>query len=182
LLLNSDNSASSFLTLARSGTGKTLLRCEYYKSLKSDNYLKILILNNQISEYINRYATKNGTNEKNCEDKNCLHGWSENEFGQLLLSILVTEFVDTFQNGKKKFQDTSMEEKIELITIICYYYHGSRTSNLEDFVNNLLGKPRNSKFLYIFSNTIYKADEAVVQIQERNVAPENHYLFISKMN
>jgi hypothetical protein len=165
LLLNSDNSASSFLTLARSGTGKTLLRCEYYKSLKSDNYLKILILNNQISEYINRYATKNGTNEKNCEDKNCLHGWSENEFGQLLLSILVTEFVE-----------------IELITIICYYYHGSRTSNLEDFVNNLLGKPRNSKFLYIFSNTIYKADEAVVQIQERNVAPENHYLFISKMN
>jgi hypothetical protein len=73
-ILKADNSASSFLTLAKYGTGKTLLRCEYFKSLKVDNYLKVLILNKQISEYIERFVKKHTENEKNSENTNCLSG------------------------------------------------------------------------------------------------------------
>jgi hypothetical protein len=35
-ILKSDNSPSSFMILAKFGTGKTLLRCQYFKSLKSN--------------------------------------------------------------------------------------------------------------------------------------------------
>ncbi|CAF5022342.1 unnamed protein product, partial [Rotaria sp. Silwood1] len=47
-ILTADKSASSFMILAEYGTGKTLLRCEYFKTLNSDHYFKILILNKQI--------------------------------------------------------------------------------------------------------------------------------------
>ncbi|CAF1171870.1 unnamed protein product [Adineta steineri] len=53
-ILQQDHSASSFLTLAPYGTGKTLLRCEYYKSLRSDAYFKVLILNKEIDGYLDR--------------------------------------------------------------------------------------------------------------------------------
>ncbi|CAF4175394.1 unnamed protein product, partial [Adineta steineri] len=39
-ILNSHHTPSSFLTLAPFGTGKTVLRCEYYKSLSSNTYFK----------------------------------------------------------------------------------------------------------------------------------------------
>jgi len=114
-ILKSDHSASSFLTLARYGTGKTLLKCEYSKSLKSDKYLKILVLNKQISEYIDRFVTKNLENEKDCENKNCLHGWTENEFGQLILSTLVTEFINAFQHEQIKLTGTSIEDYLFIL-------------------------------------------------------------------
>ena len=162
-ILKSDFSASSFLTLAKYGTGKTLLRCEYVKSLKSNDYLKILILNKQISEYIERFVK-----EKDCENKNCLQGWSENEFAQLLLSTLVTEYItEAVQKGRTKCKDIAIEEKIQLITIICYYYNGIGTGALERFINSFLEKSPGSS---------YQASTAVVQIQERNVAQDKPLL------
>jgi hypothetical protein len=167
-ILKPDNSASSFLTLAKYGTGKTFLRCEYSKSLKSDNYLKVSILNKQISEYIERFVSRNsGHEKKDCENINCLHGWTENEFAQLLLSTLVTEFIGTFPYEQIDLKGISIEEKIELITIICYYYNGFGTSELEYFINSFLNKS---------SNSIYQAHTAVVQIQERNVAQDKPLL------
>ena len=167
-ILKSDNSASSFLTLARYGTGKTLLRCEYYKSLKTDNYLKILILNKQISEYIERFVERNTGKEKNnCADINCLQKWTENEFAQLLLSALVTEFISTVQREQTSLKTTSIEEKIQLITIICFYYNSFGTSELENFINKFLNKSPTS---------LYRADKAIVQIQERNVAQDKPLL------
>jgi hypothetical protein len=102
--LKLDYSASSFLTLAKYGTGKTVLRCEYAKSLKT---------------YIERFVKRKSKNEENCENVNCLSEWIENEFAQLILSTLVTEFINTMQNKKNVMKDISIAEKIELITIMC---------------------------------------------------------------
>ncbi|CAF1061383.1 unnamed protein product [Didymodactylos carnosus] len=159
-ILKADNSASSFMTLAKYGTGKTLLRCEYFKCLAANNYLKISILNRQISEYLDRYVSGKNLTRKDCQNENCLIDWSENEFAQLIFSSLVTELIDTHHNTPLSFPDLSLHEKIHLITIICYYYNGVGTGNLEHFVNSFLGKRPDSPYL---------ASEAKVQVQERNM-------------
>lgn len=166
-ILKPDLSASSFLTLANYGTGKTLVRCTYTQSLKSENYLKILILNKQLSEYIERFVPKNSSTDIDCKNVNCLHDWSVNEFTQLLLSLLVTEFVHVAQSNSIQIKGISIEEKMKLITIICYYYNGIGTSELEYFINSFLNKSRTS---------MYHADKAIVQIQERNVAVDKPLL------
>lgn len=153
-ILKADNSASSFLTLAEYGTGNTSLRCEYYKSLKSDDYLKILILNKEISEYMERFVTKKFGNEKDCKTTNCLQAWTDNQFAQIILSTLVTEFISIMKDNQIKLKSTSIEEKMQLITIICYYYNGFGTRKLESFINHFLGKP--AKF--------YQASKAILQI------------------
>lgn len=167
-ILKADHSASSFLTLAKYGTGKTLLRCEYTKRLPSNKYLKISILNKQISEYLERFVVRTSNNEdQTCENRNCLYAWTDHEFAQLILSILVTEFIRTMQYERHQGQEISIEEKIELITIICYYYNGFGTSELEYFIN---------RFLRLINGKMYKADQAIVQIQERNVAQDKPLL------
>ena len=140
MILQPDYSASSFMILAKYGTGKTLLRCEYFRSVSSNNYLKVPILNQQISGYLDRFVSKMGGNETHCQTHNCLSNWSENEFAQLLLSTLVTEFINTYDN--RKYQDISLllDEKMNLITIICYYYNDLGTTKLESFVNSFLGE------------------------------------------
>ena len=166
-ILKSDHSANSFLTLAKYGTGKSLLRCEYVRCLKSDSYLKVLILNKQISEYIDRFVKQNPQSEEHCKEMNCLRGWRGNELAQLLLSSLVTEFIHIFYQKQFQFQDITLEEKIKLITIICYYYNGFGTTELEHFINHFLKKSRNE---------IYEANRVIVQIQERNVAQDKPLL------
>ena len=165
-ILKPDDSASSFLTLAKYGTGKTLLRCEYTKRLKDDQYLKILILNKQISEYLERFVERTSKEDKSCEDRNCLYGWTDNHFAQLILSILVTEFLSTIQNEPIRTH-IPIEEKIELITIVCFYYNRFGTSELENFVNHFLEKKKTE---------FYRADRAIVQIQERNLAQDKPML------
>ncbi|CAF1241107.1 unnamed protein product [Didymodactylos carnosus] len=162
-ILKADNSARSFMTLAKYGTSKTLLRCEYFKSLPSNNYLKISILNRQISEYLDRYVSGKNLTREDCQNEKCLINWSENEFAQLILSSLVTELMDTHHNKQLSFLDLSLDEKIYLIAIICYYYNGVGTSKLEHFVNSFLGKRRGS---------LYLASQAQVQVQERNIFHE----------
>jgi hypothetical protein len=158
-ILKPDNSASSFMVLAKFGTGKTLLRCQYFKSLQSNNYFKILILNKQINEYLERFVTEMSPIGANCKGKDCLEGWTKNEFAQLLLSLLVTQFVDDFQNERFVLPDISLEEKIELITIICYYYNEQGLSKLEYFVNYFLKKTDKS---------MYNMNKANVLIGEQN--------------
>lgn len=171
-VLKSDNSANSFLTLAKYGTGKTLLRCEYTKGLKSDQYLKILILNKHISEYLERFVERMSDGGKNCQDQNCLYKWTDDNFTQLMLSLLVTEFINTMQNEQKRAYSISIEEKIELITIICFYYNGFGTSELENFINRFLQKDKTN---------FYKAGNTIVQIQERNVAQDKPLLIHFKI-
>ena len=166
-ILKADHSASSFLTLSKYGTGKTLLRCEYTKRLRSDKYLKISILNKQISEYLERFVARTSTENKSCEHHNCLHAWTDQNFAQLILSILVTELIRTMQSERHHADEISIEEKIELMTIICYYYNGFGTSELENFINRFV-QPTHGK--------IYRADQAVVQIQERNIAQDKPLL------
>jgi hypothetical protein len=146
MVLKSDNSASSFLALARYGTGKTQLRCKYAKSLHSDHYLTISIFNKEISGYLDRYLNEMGLREGNCPNNNCLNNWSENEFAQLILSSLVTNLVDTY-NKKLEFSSLSLDDKIDLITIVCYYYDRLGVDKLENFVNSFLGKPLDSHYL-----------------------------------
>ncbi len=63
-------------------------------------------------------------------------------------------------------KDISIAEKIELITIMCQYYNGFGTTELENFINKFLNKSEKS----------YQAHEAIVQIQERNVAQDKSLL------
>lgn len=165
-ILKTDNSASSFLTLAKYGTGKTHLRCEYTKRLDDDQYLKILILNKQISEYLERFVERTSNKDRSCEEQNCLYGWTDPHFAQLILSLLVTEFIGEMQTESSR-TFLPIEEKIELITIICFYYNGFGTSELEKFLNRFLEKKKTE---------FYRADQAVVQIQERNVAQDKPML------
>jgi hypothetical protein len=134
IVLKEDNSASSFLTLAKYGTGKTQLRCEYAKSLNSDLYLSISIFNKEISGYLDRHVREIGLHEGSCPNNNCLNNWSENEFAQLMLSSLVTNLIDTYHNKKLEFPSLSLDDKIDLITIICYYYNRLGVSESEKFV------------------------------------------------
>ncbi|CAF1051716.1 unnamed protein product [Didymodactylos carnosus] len=164
-ILNADKSPSSFMILAEYGTGKTLLRCEYFKTLNSDHYLKILLLNKQISEYLERFITSRKLQD--CGSRNCSTDWSDDEFAHLILSVLVTEFMDNYAQKQMKFLDIPIEEKINLVTIICYYYNRDNINQLEDFVNRLFAKSRES---------LYKASEAQVQIQERHIFQENPLL------
>ncbi|CAM4808887.1 unnamed protein product [Rotaria magnacalcarata] len=159
-ILKSDHSANSILLVGKHGTGKTLLRCHYYKYLNSSEYFKILILNQQINEYLERFVKEALSHEKYCETTNCLDRWSENEFGQLLLSVLVTQFVDAYQETPFDLPNISMDQKIDLITILCFYYNGPGARNLENFVNSFLNKT---------DDDIYRAKNAVVQILERNI-------------
>ncbi|CAF3907296.1 unnamed protein product [Rotaria sp. Silwood1] len=159
-ILTADKSASSFMILAEYGTGKTLLRCEYFKTLNSDHYFKILILNKQISEYLERFITNRKSNLQDCGKHSCSTVWSDDEFAQLMLSVLVTEFIENDSEKQMKWIDIPIEEKINLVTIICYYYNKDSISQLEDFANRLFGKTHES---------LYKASEARVQIQERHI-------------
>ena len=146
MILKSDYSASSFMTLAKYGSGKTLLRCEYMKSLSSNNYMKVVISNEQITEYFDRYVSKINRNESNYQTQNSLKNWSENEFAQVLLSTLVTQFIDTYYQHNFKDRDLVLDKKIKLIIIICYYYNTEGTSKLADFINSLLEKGVWSKY------------------------------------
>ena len=82
-VLKPDHSASSFMIFAKYGTGKTALRCEYFKSLDSTKYLKVLILNKQINEYLERFVSGTSTDGRDCDSRNCLVGWSKNEFAPI---------------------------------------------------------------------------------------------------
>ena len=146
MILKSDYSASSFMTLAKYGSGKTLLRCEYMKSLSSNNYMKVVISNEQITEYFDRYVSKINRNEPDCKTQNCLMNWSENEFAQVLLSTLVTEFINTYHQMNFEYHGLVLDKNIKLITIICYYYNAEGTSKLADFINSLLEKGVWSKY------------------------------------
>ncbi|CAF0860238.1 unnamed protein product [Adineta steineri] len=158
-ILKPDYSASSFLTLAPYGTGKTLLRCEYYKSIRSDTYFKVLILNKEIDEYLQRFVDAKAMSGTNCDKEGCIMKWSSDEFGQLLLSLLVTQFVETFEKESLDLTNISLDEKIELITIMCYYYNEQGVSKLEKFVNSFLDKTGNS---------MYRASAAVGLIKLNN--------------
>ncbi|CAF1022897.1 unnamed protein product [Adineta steineri] len=79
-ILKPDYSASSFLTLAPYGTGKTLLRCEYYKSLRPDTYFKVLILNKEIDEYLQRFVEEKAMSGTDCDKESCIMKWSSDEF------------------------------------------------------------------------------------------------------
>ncbi|CAF1022916.1 unnamed protein product [Adineta steineri] len=101
-ILKPDYSASSFLTLAPYGTGKTLLRCEYYKSLRPDTYFKVLILNKEIDEYLQRFVEEKAMSGTDCDKKSCIMKWSSDDFGQqdqeklhLLLAIIEGEGFQT---------------------------------------------------------------------------------------
>jgi hypothetical protein len=159
-VLKADNSASSFMTLAKYGTGKTLLRCEYFQSLNSNDYLKVLVLNKETSEYLERYAAAMAHNVTDCKDGNCLIGWSDHEFAQLLLSAFVTDFIRKFHDARLYFPELSLDERIDLITIVCYYYNGIGTAELENFVNYFLNKKTTS---------MYRASQAQTQTLERNI-------------
>ncbi|CAF2147808.1 unnamed protein product, partial [Rotaria magnacalcarata] len=117
LIFKPDHSATSFSIQSKFGTGKTLLRCQYYKYLNSSEYFKILILNQQINEYLERFVAQMSPNGEACSKSSCLLGWSANEFGQLLLSVLVTQFVDVYQETPFDLPNISMDQKIDLITI-----------------------------------------------------------------
>ncbi|CAF0899339.1 unnamed protein product [Adineta steineri] len=159
-ILKPDYSASSFLTLAPYGTGKTLLRCEYYKSIRSDTYFKVLILNKEIDEYLQRFIEEKAMSGTDCDKKSCIMKWSSDEFGQLLLSLLVTQFVNTFETESVDLLDISLAEKMELITIMCYYYNEGSVSKLEKLVSSLLKKTGSS---------MYRASKAEIQIKERHL-------------
>ncbi|CAF0899322.1 unnamed protein product [Adineta steineri] len=167
-ILKPDYSASSFLTLAPYGTGKTLLRCEYYKSIRSDTYFKVLILNKEIDEYLQRFIEEKAMSGTDCDKESCIMKWSSDEFGQLLLSLLVTQFVNTFEGESLYLSDISLDEKIELITIMCYYYNEQGVSKLEKFVNSFLDKTGNS---------MYRASKAEGQITDHNNVHNNKPLF-----
>jgi hypothetical protein len=167
MILKSDNSASSFMALGKYGSGKTLLRCEYWKSLSSNNYVKIFISEEQITKYLNRFASSIGVNESYCQTQNCLNTWSANEFAQVLLSTLVTEFINTYDKRNFKDQDLVLDKKINLITIVCYYYNDEGTPKLEAFVNSFLGKGFGSK---------YKIENAEEQLRQENVKSDRQLL------
>ncbi|CAM4942885.1 unnamed protein product [Rotaria socialis] len=166
-ILQSDHSANSFLLVGKLGTGKTLLRCHYYKYLNSNEYFKILILNAQINEYLERFVKVALSDEKYCETTNCLDRWSANEFGQLLLSVLVAQLVNGYKEEPFSLPNISLDRKIDLITILCFYYNGPGVQNLENFANSILNKT---------DNGIYSANNAVVQILERNVHQDKPFL------
>ncbi|CAF3556907.1 unnamed protein product [Adineta steineri] len=94
MILNSAHSASSFMTLAEYGTDK------------------------DVTQYLDRFVREMDVNKMQCQTKNCPVDWSENEFTQLLLSSLVTNFIDT----------------------------GKGTTRLEKFVNWFLGKGQSSQY------------------------------------
>jgi hypothetical protein len=158
-ILKPDHSASSFLTLAKYGTGKSLLRCEYYKHLDSDDYFKVLILNKEISEYFQNYVTEKKRSLLDCEKHTCLMTWSDQDFAELLLSTLATNYIETYYAKFTNFPQISFDEKIALITIACYYYHGLGTSQLEYFINSFLRKE---------PNAMYQASKAQTQVLEQN--------------
>ncbi|CAF3052631.1 unnamed protein product [Rotaria socialis] len=112
LIFKSDHSAASFSIQAKPGTGKTLVRCHYYKYLNSSEYFKILILNAQINEYLERFVARMSPNGVACITSNCLVGWSANEFGQLLLSVLVTQLVDGYTENPFDISNISLDEKL----------------------------------------------------------------------
>lgn len=159
-MLQSDRSANSFLLVGKLGTGKTLSRFHYYKSLDSSKYFKILILNKQINEYLERFLNEALSDKKYCETTNCFDRWSSKEFGQLLLSVLVTQLVDGYTEKPFDLPNISLDQKIDFITILCFYYNDPSVQNLENFVNAFLKKSTSS---------MYSAKNAVVQILERNV-------------
>ncbi|CAF1261255.1 unnamed protein product [Adineta ricciae] len=160
-ILQSDNSASSFLTLAPYGTGKTLIRCKYNQTLSPTKYFPVLILNKQISGYLETFVKKIETNTTVCREKNCLKDWTENEYGQLLLSSLVTRFIEVFPKmSNTELQplfELSIEKQMRLITTIISYYSAVGTVELETFVNRILG-------------TKYKTNEIQHQYMEKGVA------------
>jgi hypothetical protein len=146
MILNADQSASSFMTLGKYGTGKTALKCEYFRTLSSNKYLKVSILNEQIIGYFDRFVVGMNVTASHCKTHNCLINWTENEFAQLLLSTLVTEFINTYDDLQYDGPDLSLDDKINLITIIFYYYNGLGTTQLQKFVNSLLDKGWFSKY------------------------------------
>ena len=70
-ILQPDNSASSFLILAPYGTGKTLIRCKYNQTLSPTKYFPVLLLNKQISRYLQTFVKKIEPNTAACREKNC---------------------------------------------------------------------------------------------------------------
>jgi hypothetical protein len=78
-VLKSDHSASSFLTLARYSTRKTRLRCEYHRISNSANYMKVLVLNEQIDTYLGRFLTATAPQGSDCLNTTCLAKWCEHQ-------------------------------------------------------------------------------------------------------
>ncbi|UJR10827.1 hypothetical protein I4U23_015014 [Adineta vaga] len=158
-VLKQDHSATSFLILSKFGTGKTLLRCEYFKSLSPTQYFKVLILNQHLNDYLERYVSATSVDGVNCESSNCLVGWRKYEFGQVLLSMLVTQLVNEYEKEQFHVSDVSLEEKMKLISIICYYYNGDDINKLENFANYFFEKGAYQR---------YSAKAAQVQTYEKN--------------
>jgi hypothetical protein len=139
------------MILSKYGTGKTLLRCEYLNSLNTRNYFPVLILNSQISEYLERFVS-GSSNGKDCTSDDCLMNWSKTEFTQMILSILVTQLIDEFNDKPFDLPNIALEEKIQLIHILCFYYNGIGLIKLQHFINAFLKK--NDLNRYSLTNTI----------------------------
>ena len=86
--------------------------------------------------------------------------WSHNEFAQLLLASMVNQFIQMYPSEREDASNLFLEDKIDFITMICYYYNGLGTSELEFFVNSFLGKEPDSA---------YRAGQVRPQIQVRNI-------------
>ena len=150
-LVDLNNSPTSFMILSDHGTGKTFLRCLYLNNLQSNDYLKVLVSNEQVDDYFQRFAS---------ETVDSLHSvWSENEFNQLILSLAVTHLVNLFNEEQFQLPKISLNEELELLTIICYYYNDLNIDKLETFVNAFLGKTHEIR---------YTANTMRSQILERN--------------
>lgn len=144
-VLKPDHSASSFMILSKYGTGKTLLRCEYFNRLNTSNYFPVLILNSQVNEYLERFVS-GSSNGKDCTSDDCLMNWSKTEFTQMILSILVTQFIDNFYKKPFALPNIALDEKIQLIHILCFYYNGIGVIKLERFINIFLNKTDSNSY------------------------------------
>ena len=156
-VIKPDRSSSTFVILAPYGTGKTMLRCAFDQNLDK-RYFKVILLNTHLSEYIQRFVSANG---KNNSLENSLENWESKDFAQILLSVLVTQFLSQFNDRWIDLANMSMDEKMDLIFIACYYFDRHATIELENFANSLFKKTG-------FFASPYKEQDAITQTKENN--------------
>ena len=156
-IIDIPNSPMSFLVLSKYGSGKSLLRCLYLNNLQSNDYLKVLISTKQLNEYFARFVAETSTIGAKNEKEHSLIGWKKYEFAQMVLSASVTRFINLFNEEQFQLPKISLNEKLELLTIICYYYNDLNIDKLETFVNVFLDKSQTSA---------YKEDKIQFQVNE----------------
>jgi hypothetical protein len=156
-IIDAPNSPMSFLVLSKYGSGKSLLRCLYLNNLQSSDYLKVLISTKELNEYLGRFVAETSTIGDKHEKEHSLIGWKKYEFAQMVLSASVTQFINLFNQEQFQVPKISLNEKLELLTIICYYYNDLSIDKLETFVNVFLDKSQTSP---------YKIDKIQFQVNE----------------